>query len=438
MQKNWQYRNFFFVFLFCFVEALSCPGTGCALDRAQIKDRTVTFEASTNHGLIVEEFPLAFIARKDAYSLLIKELGRYRTIAANGGCPEMQQGILLKKGVRNDEVAVLRRRLAVSGDLIGEQKESDVFDVELERAVINFQACHGLKTDGAVGPLTLKELNVPASARADQILVNLERLGWFADSLGERYVYVNIANYRLDVMENGRSVLSMKVIVGKPYWDTPVFSAKMTYLIVNPSWNVPESIVAEEILPHIKKDPDYLTKQNITVFKDEKGKAAIIDPASINWQNMPSKEVPFRFRQQPGPLNPLGKIKFMFPNKFNVYLHDTPTKGLFDKGARAFSHGCIRIEKPLELAQYLLKDNPKPMQVDLDKAVAAGEERMMNIARPIDVHVVYLTAWPDDEGGVQFRNDVYGRDAKLLAALRDKSSKHEGDSPAQEEPALPR
>lgn len=385
---------------------------------------------------LIKESLRGLAPREDAYAVLRQEFGRYRTIVANGGWPEVPEGVFLKKGLQHQDVPVLRRRLAISGDLPGEKNGGKGFDEELEQAVVGFQERHGLKADGVVGPLTRKALNVTAAARTDQILVNLERLRWLAGGLGENYIYVNIADYTLEVMEKGRPALSMKVVVGKPYWYTPVFSAKMTYLIVNPAWNIPESIVYEEILPKVNKDPGYLSRQKITVLSGWGENTAAVDPAAIDWHRLPVKGMPYRFRQEPGPLNPLGKIKFMFPNRFNVYLHDTPARGLFEKGVRTFSHGCIRLEKPFELAQHLLQDNPESGQVDFNDAVPAGEERLIKLARPIDVHIVYLTAWSDGEGRLHFRDDIYGRDAKLRAALRESPGGSDGDFPARGEPVF--
>jgi murein L,D-transpeptidase YcbB/YkuD len=397
-----------------------------------------SYEIGLQEDLRVEESFSAPIYWEEEYPLLSLGLRRYRAIAANGGWLEVPEGIRLEKGDRNVDVPVLRHRLADSGGLTDEKNESDVFDEELEQAVISFQRRHGLKTDGVVGPLTVKALNVPAATRADQILVNIERLRWFSDNFSERYIYVNIADYKLDVIENGRPMLSMKVVVGKPYWNTPEFSAKMTYLIVNPSWNIPESIVAKETLRRIKKDPYYFEEQNITVLEGWGENTTVVDPATINWKGISANRLPYHFRQEPGPLNPLGSIKFMFPNKFNVYLHDTQAKGLFEKGVRTFSHGCIRIEKPFELARYLLKDNLKTGQEDIDQVVAKGEERIVSLERPIDVHIVYLTAWADEEGEIQFRDDVYGRDAGLRELLREESSNSGDDFPGQGEFTSPR
>jgi murein L,D-transpeptidase YcbB/YkuD len=283
--------------------------------------------------------------------------------------------------------------------------------------VILFQKRHGLKADGAVGRETINALNVPLRQRVRQMELNLERLRWILGGLEERFIVVNIANFQLDVIENDKSVLSIKVVVGKPYLKTPVFTAKMTHIVINPVWNIPDSIARKEILKKIKKDPQYLSDQNIKVFKGWEPQEQPIDPKDIDWSKVSEKALPYRFRQEPGPLNPLGNLKFMLPNEFDVYLHDTPSKGLFSRSTRSFSHGCIRIEKPLELAEYLFRDDPGWSQKELSAAIEKGAEQIITIPHPMNVHFLYLTTWVDDKGVVQFRNDTYGRDAGLDEAL---------------------
>ena len=236
----------------------------------------------------------------------------------------------------------------------------------------------------------------------------------------QRSIVVNIANFELYVIENGKSVLSMKVVVGKRYWDTPVFTSKMTYLIINPPWNVPDSIARREILNEIRKDPDYLAKENIQVLRGWGLREEEIDPREIDWSRITPENLSYRFRQEPGPLNPLGRVKFMLPNKFDVYLHDTPAKGLFSANVRAFSHGCTRIEKPLELAEYVLRDDLAWTRERLLAAIEEGTEQEVKIPRPLNVHFIYLTAWVDEKGNLQFRDDIYGRDKLLDEALHEK------------------
>ncbi len=214
----------------------------------------------------------------------------------------------------------------------------------------------------------------------------------------------------------------MKVVVGKPFQRTPVFTAKMTYLVINPSWNVPESIAQKEILKKINNDPQFLAKQNIRVLRGWGPQEKEIDPETIDWSKINANTLAYRFRQEPGPMNPLGHIKFMLPNKFDVYLHDTPSKRLFSESVRTFSHGCIRIEKPIELGEYVLRDAPSWTREKLLAAIEKGTEQTILLPHPLDVHFLYLTAWVDEEGVLQFRNDVYERDRQLDEALKKPSS----------------
>ncbi len=293
-----------------------------------------------------------------------------------------------------------------------------MFDDALEKAVIMFQKLHGLKTDGIMGHMTLKALSVPAETRARQIEINMERMRWISRNPGQRYIKVNIADFTLDVVEKDHPVLSMKVVVGEPFWHTPVFSAKMTHLVLNPSWNVPRSIAIAEIIPKIQKNMNYLKKENMKVIKGWEDKAGEIDPETVDWEAMNADTFNYRLRQEPGPLNPLSQIKFMFPNQFGVYLHDTPSKGLFERNIRSFSHGCIRLEKPLELAEYVLKKDPKWTRDKIVSEIKEVKEKEVGLPEPIYVHILYLTAWVDENSLLNFRDDIYGRDKKLGEALK--------------------
>jgi L,D-transpeptidase YcbB len=313
----------------------------------------------------------------------------------------------------------LRNRLVASGDLdLGKTGRGDLFDDGLEQAVTIFQKRHGLKADGIVGSVTLTALNVPLQHRIRQLELNLERLRWILGNTEQRSIVVNIANFELNVIESGKSVLSMKVVVGKPFQQTPVFTAQMTHLVINPSWNVPDSIAQKEILSKIRKDPHYLVEQKMMVLREQGYREYEIDPETIDWSRITAKKLSYKFRQEPGPLNPLGQIKFMFPNRFDVYLHDTPSKRLFSENVRTFSHGCTRIEKPIELAEYLLRDAPGWTRDKLLSAIEEGTEQKVLIPHPLNVHFLYLTAWVDEEGLLQFRNDIYKRDPLLDKALR--------------------
>ena len=344
----------------------------------------------------------------DGYAGLKGKLLMYRRIAAQGGWPQIPQGTKMKKGSHGSRVALMRQRLSVTGDLVLARDQTDnIFDVELEKAVKRFQERHGLKTDGTVGRSTLEALNIPIGKRIQQIALNMDRMRWLPDDLGERYVFVNIADFHLEVVEDDREVMTMKIIVGKHDWRSCVLSGKMTYLELNPYWKVPDSIAEKEILPQVKKDPEYLEKKKIKMFRNWNDQRKEIDPKTIDWSRIRKKNFPYKFRQEPGPGNPLGRIKFIFPNECEIYLHDTPTRHLFGRPRRDFSHGCIRIEKPMELASYLLQDKKPWTRKKILAEIGKGTRQVVMISSPLDVHIFYGTAWVDRGGNLQFRNDIY-------------------------------
>nr|WP_245846206.1 L,D-transpeptidase family protein [Longibacter salinarum] len=240
------------------------------------------------------------------------------------------------------------------------------------------------------------------------------------DNLGSRYVVVNIAGFSLNVIEDGRSVLSMRVITGRPFRQTPVFSDEISYLVFNPYWHIPQSLAVQDKLPMIRRDPGYLARQRIQVFRGWGADAARVDPAMIDWSTTSASNFPYRLRQDPGPWNALGRVKFMFPNPYSVYLHDTPERGLFEQAERTFSSGCIRVAKPAELAVYLLADHPDWTPERIRTAMQDGTtEQAVVLNERVLVHLQYWTTWTEN-GDVHFRNDVYGRDVLLLEALEDR------------------
>jgi murein L,D-transpeptidase YcbB/YkuD len=351
------------------------------------------------------------------YEEMREALAEYREIASNGGWPEVPAGANLKLNYRSWRVAFLRERLKVSGDLYEEQTDDEYFfDDAVDDAVLRFQWRHGLWPDGIVGPITLAALNVPVESRINQIELNMERWRWLPSVLGDRYIFVNTAAFELSVIEYGRPVMKMRIVVGKPYWHTPSFSARMTYLVMNPSWNVPRSIAVEEIIPKLHTDPEYLEGQVFKIIRGWGEETKVINPDTVDWPSISEENLNFRFLQPPGPHNPLGRIKFIFPNRFSVYLHDTPSKGLFNYTVRTFSHGCIRIEKPLELANYLL---PEFSRKDIVSMIEQGDEQKVPLSEPLMVHSLYWTAWVESDGAVNFREDIYGRDEALLELLSE-------------------
>lgn len=363
----------------------------------------------------------SLLPSQPGYARLRNALANYREIAAKGGWPRISAGPKMKRGERGERVLALRARLIATEDI---QQNSgvggDLFDDALEQALQRFQERYGLDVDGILGPATLEVLNVSAKERVTQIELNLERWRWLPQNLRNRYILVNMANFELSVVEKDQAVMVMRVIVGKEYRRTPVFSGQMTYLVFNPYWHVPPGIAIKDKLPLIRKDPDYLVKQNMKAFQGWGADAKEIDPQSIDWSKVTANNFTFRLRQDPGPSNALGRVKFMFPNRFNVYLHDTASRELFEKTLRTFSSGCIRIEKPIELAEYLLRDDPKWTHETILAAIEKQVEQTVRLPISIPVHLLYWTAWVDREGSLHFVRDIYGRDKRLDEALRKK------------------
>ncbi len=339
---------------------------------------------------------------------LDKALARYRQIADQGGWPPVPTGPALHPGGRSDRIPLLAKRLAATADLTAPPGRGDVFDGDLARAVRKFQARHGLSADGVVGAKTLVALNVPVGERIRQLAASLKRCQPLPQQLERRHILVNIADFTLKLYEEGTLLLAMPVIVGKTYRQTPVFSRRITSLILNPCWEVPDSIAAKDLLPKIKKDPRYLDKWHLRVLR-EWGSDEKIDRAAIDWKRIAVDRFPYRLQQAPGPDNSLGRVKFDLPNPHDVYLHDTPARELFQRDSRAFSSGCIRLARPLELALYLLQGTGLSTMDSLTAAISSQETREIAIPSPIPVYIVYMTAWVDPDGTIQFRPDIYGR-----------------------------
>ena len=351
------------------------------------------------------------------YERLRGSLARYREIAAEGGWAALGGGRTLALGARGARVAALRNRLAISGDLPAAAARGDAFDRTLDRAVRSFQARAGLDADGKVGPREIAALDVPVERRIRQIELNLERWRWLPADLGERYVLVNVPEYTLYANEHGKNRWSMRVIVGDEYTPTPIFSDTLTTMVVNPVWNVPASIAIQEIAAAVADDRDYLEHHQMRVF-DAEGKE--VDPNKVHWSAVADGgTLDLTIRQDPGAENALGRLKFMCPNRFNVYLHDTPTGHLFGAEDRDFSHGCIRLERPLDMAEYLMRGSSDWSRERIEREIAKpeAEERHVRLPEKVPVHILYWTAWTDERGVAHFRDDVYGIDAMLERAL---------------------
>ncbi|MFW5686998.1 MAG: L,D-transpeptidase family protein, partial [Halanaerobium sp.] len=294
-------------------------------------------------------------------------------------------------------------------------KADDYFNDTVKQAVVRFQLDHGLNADGVVGDKTLAALNISRDQRIKQLIINMERWRWLPEDLGSRYIYVNIADYNLKLFEDNQLKMEMKTIVGQEQRSTPVFSDSIKYLVLNPYWYVPESIAVKDKLPEIKEDVDYLSENDYTLFKyNGDNKLEKIDPEDVDWDEVDEDNFNYLLRQNPGDNNALGRVKFMFPNKFSIYLLDTPGRNLFSETARSFSSGCIRIEKPVDLAEYLLSDQEKWDRESIEEEMKKDKEKTVYLKNPIKIYLQYNTAWVDSIGNLNFREDIYDRDQKLI------------------------
>ena len=356
------------------------------------------------------------------YRELRKALKKYRKIKTKGGWESILEGKVLKPGMEDERVGLIRKRLVVTGDLESDNLEGIIYDDETVKAVKHFQSRHGLETDGIIGKNTVSAMNLPVDAKIRKIRINMERYRWLTHQLGERIIVVNIAGFRAAGIKpkTGEFEIEMPVIVGREYHKTPVFSDSIKYIEFNPYWNIPVSIARNEMLPKLKKNAYYLKERNIRIFNGWGPDAKELDSTAVNWGKVGKREMGrYKLRQDPGPKNALGTVKFMFPNKFNVYLHDTPSHGLFRETKRAFSHGCIRLSRPTELASYILGDKKNGWGIEsVKKIIASGKRKVVSLKKPFPIYILYRTVLinPENEE-VNFRADIYGRDALLEKAL---------------------
>ena len=346
--------------------------------------------------------------------------GTYLDLAEAGGWPSVPDGPTLREGDEDSRVTLLRTRLEATGDLRKKAWEGTLFDQELAAAVEKFQERHGLDVDGAVGRKTLAALNVTAAEKADQLRVNLERARWVLSyEPGQDFVVVNICAYETQLIREGEPIWGARVQVGKPFTRSPVFAGSMKYLDFNPTWTVPASIANRSILPKVKADPGYLARSDMVLLDSSGGE---IPPEAVDW--VTATRMPYTVRQNPGPRNALGLVKFIFPNKHAVYMHDTPSRHHFSRVNRAFSSGCIRVENPLDLAALLLDDKGSWDRGRIDEVLASGKRTTVHLTEPLPVFLLYWTAYPGRDGRVHFRRDLYDRDPPLLATLREPVRPH--------------
>ena len=356
------------------------------------------------------------------YKALQQYLVKYMKIKEAGGWEPIWLSQKLTPGKRDRGVYSLRERLRATGDYTGcdESEEEDRYDQCLQKAVKHFQKRNGLKADAVVGPVTLKVLNIPVEERIRKIRLNLDRLKWLNERESKYHVIINIPDFRLYFEEDGKLIQTMRVITGKPNHPTPIFSDTVEFIVLNPYWNIPKSIIQKEMIPKLLRNPNAMARQGIEIRAGWGKDAPLVNPRSVDWaQYRYSKTVPYRFAQVPGYKNALGKVKFLFPNKFSVYMHDTPTKHLFKRSKRAFSHGCIRLQQPRELLRTFSTFNE---DVDFDKAqktLKGKEKTFIKLNHKVPIDVIYLTAWVDYDGVLQFRNDIYHYDEMQLKSFRE-------------------
>ena len=344
------------------------------------------------------------------YLALQSALPRYREIAAEGGWPEVPSDKVLKPGEDDERVPTLQRRLAVEGYLPSTMPETTIYDPALEDAVKRFQSRHGLEADGVLGRKTFAALNATAEDRVNQIRLSMERARWIVRGLGDEFVLVNIAGAEAYYSRGGEIVWRTRSITGQAYRKTPVFRDEISYMEFNPTWTVPVSIFRKDKLPRIRKDPGYLARGGYTV-RNRDGRT--ISPSSVNWG---AKNPGVTLVQKPGPKNALGTVKFMFPNKYAVYLHDTDNRSLFDRAERNLSSGCVRLEDPYGFADLLMQGAADWNTERREAILASGKTTRIDLPRPVPVLLTYFTAWVDG-GEVMFRRDIYDRDTTLLKAL---------------------
>ncbi len=356
--------------------------------------------------------------RSEQYGALLEQLGRYREIADSGGWKPIP-GSPIKPGEKGGRILLLRARLAATGDLSDSSGDS-VFDAKLNDAVNRFRARHDLPAGRGVDKATLAALNVPASRRVEQIELNLDRLRWVPNAFGDRYVLVNIPEFQLHAFDGGKEVLSMRVVVGKDYEHaTPVFADTISEVIFHPDWNVPHSIATREIIPLVRDDKEYLAEHGYEVV-DREHPDTPLDPDDVDW-DADTADFHYLIRQGPGERNALGNIKFLFPNRFAVYMHATPATSLFKARDRAASHGCVRLEQPEAFARFVLQPDKEWDEERIHAALVDTVQKQVHLEHGLPVYLLYLTAFSRD-GQVQFRDDVYGSDRRALARVKQPAS----------------
>lgn len=328
---------------------------------------------------------------------------------------EIEKGALIKPGRQDKRLREIQFRLLQLGYLSNLKIGGFQYDDETVDAIKNFQKDHGLLEDGIIGNKTISLLNKGYDQLYDQILVNLERWRWFPRDLGSHYILVNIANFKLQVVREKDTFSTHKTIVGRVSRKTPIFSEEIEHLIFNPSWTIPPTIKNKDVIPGVRKNPNYLSNKNIKVYNN---KGERLDPSKIDWAKNEVRS--FRYMQPPGSSNPLGKVKIMYPNRYLVYLHDTPSQSIFDQNSRAHSSGCVRVENAIDLSKYLLQDQPEYTSEEIDSIIKKGVIKRIEMKQKVKIHHFYWTAWREN-GETIFTDDIYNYDEAILKALKKAS-----------------
>ncbi|HET8947546.1 MAG TPA: L,D-transpeptidase family protein [Candidatus Polarisedimenticolia bacterium] len=363
------------------------------------------------------------------YARLRDALADLRKTAEQGGWPQVPAGPALKKGSRGERVAALRRRLGVGPGLPGAasgKNAATLFDARLDEAVRDFQERHGLEPDGSAGKATIAALNVPVEERIRQVELNLERWRWLPRRLGDPHVEVNVPGFELRLVRGDRSALTSRIVAGSAFTPTPIFTDRIVALVANPSWNVPHELAVREYLPELRLDPKVFQRHGIRIYEAPQGEKAKnrdrkdkvedlreVDPERVKWKRVDADEFDYVLRQDPGPDNALGRVKFQLTNDFQIYLHDTPGRAAFDQTSRDLSHGCIRVERAHDLAEAILGDEAPR----LAEALQTTDERSIPVRPEVPIQILYLTAWVDEEKGLRFAPDVYAFDAPQQEAI---------------------
>ena len=361
------------------------------------------------------------VPRHDTYRKLRDALAYYRTLVKEDNWPLIGDGQLIRPGMQDSRIAEIRRRLSLTENNIERVEAEDVYDEHLVAALKIFQEKHGLEPDGIIGARTRTALNRSPAELIKLLKGNMIRWHIQDHQLGDTFIMVNIAGFYLKAVRELKTELEMPVIIGKFQHQTPVFSDKIRYIEFNPYWNITPSIAGNEELPALKKNNRHLVDRHVRLFSSWLEDAEELDSTKIDWKMISrNKMAQFKLRQDPGPGNALGRVKFVFPNHHSVYLHDTPTHELFKQASRSFSHGCIRVSRPLDLAEFLLNGQGGWDKLMIDRTVAEGKRKIVTLHYPIPVHITYQTAWVDLEGLIHFNEDIYGRDIKLLQTFSEK------------------